>query len=187
MSNIINLSGGKDSTAMLHWMLEKGEDIHSVVFFDTGWEFPEMYDHLDQIERNTGIEIIRLKPKRSFDYWMFERKIVNKETGLVYKIGRGWPDVHSRWCTREKVNTLNKYHNSIKDTNKVINIGVAIDEYKRIKNKDLRYPLVEYKKTEKDVLNIVTNLDTLGMVFIKDLKECHAFVVLLSHYKTSEY
>ena len=62
MSNIINLSGGKDSTAMLHWMLEKGEDIHSVVFFDTGWEFPEMYDHLDQIERNTGIEIIRLKP-----------------------------------------------------------------------------------------------------------------------------
>lgn len=46
-SNIVSLSGGKDSTAMLLMMLERGEDIHSVVFFDTGWEFPEMHEHID--------------------------------------------------------------------------------------------------------------------------------------------
>ena len=38
MNNVISLSGGKDSTAMLHMMLERGESIHSVLFFDTGWE-----------------------------------------------------------------------------------------------------------------------------------------------------
>ena len=31
-NNVVSLSGGKDSTAMLHMMLERGDDIHSVVF-----------------------------------------------------------------------------------------------------------------------------------------------------------
>ena len=60
MNQIVSLSGGKDSTAMLHLMLEKGEPFHSVIFFDTGWEFPQMYEHLDLVEKKTGIEIVRL-------------------------------------------------------------------------------------------------------------------------------
>ncbi len=35
MNNVISFSGGKDSTAMLHLMLDRGESIHSVLFFDT--------------------------------------------------------------------------------------------------------------------------------------------------------
>ena len=46
MNNTISLSGGKDSTAMLNIMLGRGESIHSAVFFDTGWEFPEMLEHI---------------------------------------------------------------------------------------------------------------------------------------------
>ena len=54
---IISLSGGKDSTAMLLMMLERDEPIHSVVFFDTGWEFPEMYDHIRLLENKSGVKI----------------------------------------------------------------------------------------------------------------------------------
>ena len=40
-SNIVSLSGGKDSTAMLLMLLEHGESVADVMFFDTGWKFPE--------------------------------------------------------------------------------------------------------------------------------------------------
>jgi len=63
MNNIISLSGGKDSTAMLLMMLERKEPIHSVVFSDTGWEFPAMYAHLDLLEKRTGVKIWRLQPR----------------------------------------------------------------------------------------------------------------------------
>jgi len=65
MSNVVSLSGGKDSTAMLHMMLERGEKVHSAVFFDTGWEFPEMAAHIDLVEKNTGVKLVRLKASRT--------------------------------------------------------------------------------------------------------------------------
>ena len=49
-ANVVSLSGGKDSTAMLLILLERGEPVADVVFFDTGWEFPEMYEHLAKLE-----------------------------------------------------------------------------------------------------------------------------------------
>ena len=67
MNNIISLSGGKDSTAMLLMMLEKKIKVDHIVFFDTGWEFPEMYEHIDKLEKYIGSEIIRLKHKIPFD------------------------------------------------------------------------------------------------------------------------
>ena len=53
---IVSLSGGKDSTEMLHQMIEHGEAIEAVVFVDTGWEFPEMHDHINLVEKKTGIK-----------------------------------------------------------------------------------------------------------------------------------
>lgn len=42
----VSLSGGKDSTAMLLLMIERGMPIDMVLSADTGMEFPEMYEHL---------------------------------------------------------------------------------------------------------------------------------------------
>ena len=42
----VSLSGGKDSTAMLLLMIERGMPINMVLTADTGMEFPEMYAHL---------------------------------------------------------------------------------------------------------------------------------------------
>jgi len=42
----VSLSGGKDSTALLLLMIERGMPIDMVLFADTGMEFPEMYAHI---------------------------------------------------------------------------------------------------------------------------------------------
>lgn len=45
----VSLSGGKDSTAMLLLMIERGMPIDTVISADTGTEFPEMYEHRSAI------------------------------------------------------------------------------------------------------------------------------------------
>ena len=55
------LSGGKDSTALLILMIEKGMPINYVMTADTGMEFPEMYEHLQKVDeylhRERGLNI----------------------------------------------------------------------------------------------------------------------------------
>jgi hypothetical protein len=46
----VSLSGGKDSTALLLLMIERGMPIDAVISADTGMEFPEMYDHLAKVD-----------------------------------------------------------------------------------------------------------------------------------------
>ena len=56
----VSLSGGKDSTAMLLLMIERGMPIDMVLSADTGMEFPEMYEHLAKLDehlfRERGIQ-----------------------------------------------------------------------------------------------------------------------------------
>jgi len=137
MDNIISLSGGKDSTAMLLMMLKKKIKVDYIVFFDTGWEFPEMYKHLDKLEKYIDREIIRLKYKTSFDEG-FKKW--------------GFPSFKRRWCTDRKVKTINKFCNKHKPF--VQWIGFSHDECKRIKKTiGYCYPLIDWKITEKDALN----------------------------------
>lgn len=191
-NNVFSLSGGKDSTAMLLMAIERGIPIHSVVFFDTGWEFPGMYDHINLLEKRTGLKIWRLHSRLPFDYWMFHRPIIANMTALkklslpdlqkkfetmreyqtmpdimpqskvllrrmlkgkVYRYGNSWPSPGRRWCTREKVNTLNYFMKPI--PNPVSCIGYAADESHRIKDDSKypgRYPLIEWGVTEADAL-----------------------------------
>ena len=152
MNNVLSLSGGKDSTAMVHQMLERGESIHTLLFFDTGWEFPEMYAHLSLLEEKTGLKITRVKSKKSFDHWMYRQRVVAKDgpmKGEVVHIGYGWPHPSRRWCTREKVQAIEIYHNSVPD---LVNcVGYAADELHRRKP-GVRYPLVEYGMSEAECL-----------------------------------
>ncbi|WP_321404531.1 phosphoadenosine phosphosulfate reductase family protein [Maridesulfovibrio sp.] len=89
-NNVVSFSGGKDSTALLLMMLEKGIPVHSAVFFDTGWEFPLMCEHIDRLEKYTGLKIQRVKPKTPFPVLMMEREIVSREV-RVEKIGPAPP------------------------------------------------------------------------------------------------
>jgi len=150
---------------MLLMMLERGEEIHSAVFFDTGWEFPAMHAHMDQLEAMVDVPIVRLVPERSFDYWMFEHPAIARKgpnKGKVHRIGSGWPSPIRRWCTRRKVDAINKYTREISGA--VQCIGYAADEVKRhgspskeLQKKKHRFPLVEWGITEAQALEYCKN------------------------------
>lgn len=151
---VISLSGGKDSTAVAHMFLDKGIRIHSLVFFDTDWEFPEMHDHLDLFEEKTGIKIIRLKPQIPFNDWMFNRHMVGRTgvfKGRLKQIGNGWPSMSRRWCTREKVREIQRYQKTIQRV--VPCVGYAADETGRERKRDICYPLDHFGMTEADCLD----------------------------------
>lgn len=140
---------------MLHMMIERDERIDKVLFFDGGWEFPEMLRHIDLVEKKTGFEITRVYPIRGdFDYWMFDHSIVaskGPKKGQVHRIGNGWSSPMRRWCTRLKVEALNRA--TPKDS--VECVGFAADEKERTQSKNVqgrnvRFPLIEYGVTEEE-------------------------------------
>lgn len=148
--HVVSFSGGKDSTAMLLMMLEKGMKIDEIVFCDTGLEFPDMYDHIDKVEAYIGRKITRLKADRSFEYWAFEHvKVKGKTKG---EIGYGWPSMRIRWCTdRLKTSVINRYFKEKRKIYDVVQyVAIAADEEWRVKNE--HYPLVEWGVTEKQAL-----------------------------------
>jgi 3'-phosphoadenosine 5'-phosphosulfate sulfotransferase (PAPS reductase)/FAD synthetase len=149
INQIVSLSGGKDSTAMLLMMIERKEPIHSAIFCDTGWEFPELLEHIKLLQKNTKVNIVTVKPKMPFDYWMVERPLNNRK-------GYSWPSPIRRWCTREKFNAINRYMSTVKPY--IQCIGYAFDEQDRtskeiVKCRDnIRFPLIEWGITEKQAL-----------------------------------
>ena len=140
---------------MLLMMLEREENIHSIVFFDTGWEFPEMHEHINKLEKYVGIEFVRLHPLQSFDYMLTERPVKKSGKSKIHRIGYGWPSPLRRWCTGRKLDIIKKYYNS--QSNFTSCIGFASDEIKRVpvvskKRYPERYPLIEFDVSENDAL-----------------------------------
>lgn len=152
MKHIVSFSGGKDSTAMLLMMIEKGMQIDDIIFCDTGKEFPEIYEHIKQVEQYIKRPITVLKADKSFDYYMLEHiKTKGKNKG---KRGYGWATPMLRWCTNYlKRNVMNKYLKSLKG-DYVTYIGIAYDEPKRHANisDNVIHPLYDWKVTEKQAL-----------------------------------
>lgn len=104
MVTVLNLSGGKDSTALLLRLCELGQKPDHVVFFDGGWEFPQMESHLARLERYCGLRIERVYPRRagqdvSFDFLL--TNYVRVKGVMKGRRGYGWPHASRRWCTRQ--------------------------------------------------------------------------------------
>lgn len=160
----VSLSGGKDSTAMLLLMIEKGMPIDAVLNADTGMEFPEMYEHIakvdDYLYRERGIHITTLRHPKGFEWMMFDEPKVKPsaiqrriQRGVPLK-GNGWPGIKVRWCTGQlKTHLINKEANKLKEEKNVLHyVGIAADEMKRCR--DEKYPLVEWGITEAEALRI---------------------------------
>lgn len=146
---VVNFSGGKDSTAMLLRMLELNMPVDEILFCDTTVEFPQMYEHIEKVEKYINRKIKRLKVSGSYEYFLLKYK-VNGRDGQV-KQGYSFPDFQMRWCTAMfKRDLVNRYLRTKKPLNIVQYIGIAADEPERIKDKN--YPLVNWGWTEADCL-----------------------------------
>ena len=84
----IAVSGGKDSTATLLWMLDYiPKEKLFVAFADTSHEARQTYEYLNYLEEELGIQIHRYNPDRTF-YELIEKK------GM-------FPSKSVRFCTEE--------------------------------------------------------------------------------------
>lgn len=163
--NLVSFSGGKDSTAMLLKMIEEEIQIDCILFCDTGLEFPEMYEHIEKIEKDIGRKIVRVKPKYSFEYLLLDTPVRRKETSPIVKrygeglTGYSWPEPRLRWCTSKlKDVPRERFLRELKTKYEIKQyVGIAFDEYYRLKrarnqNKNHIHPLVEWKMSEADCL-----------------------------------
>jgi 3'-phosphoadenosine 5'-phosphosulfate sulfotransferase (PAPS reductase)/FAD synthetase len=152
VKNIVSFSGGKDSTAMLLMMVEYGISIDEIVFCDTEKEFPQMYDHIEKVQKYIGQEITILQEPGKFDYLMFDHvKNRGKNRG---KKGYGWPDMRARWCTSDiKRDIFKRYVKQKYGKDYIKFVGIAFDEPKRWNNnivtdESIAMPLVNWHVTE---------------------------------------
>lgn len=156
MKYIASVSFGKDSLAMLLRILEENKPLDEVVFYDTGMEFKCIYkirDKIKSILEEKNIKYTELKPKKTFEYTMFE-KIVKKRDGTFSK-GYSWCGGRCRWGTTEKLKAIEKYCKGNYEY-----VGIAYDEQKRLLKERKGYklfPLADWKMEEKDCLQYCYN------------------------------
>lgn len=144
--NVLSFSGGKDSTAMLLTMLKEEEPIHSIVWFDTEREFPEILEHIERIKRTYPyIPFVKIRHWLGFDF-------LEKRYGKAQGSGG--------WCTAAKRDCCNKYMRLVLKDNQNAQecIGFSSDEEKRAnrisKKWNVRFPLIERGISEEDALDI---------------------------------
>ncbi len=155
--NIVNFSGGKDSTAMLIRMLEENMQVDEIIFCKVmatpiiGGELPEMYEYIDKINNYIKLrynkEIKVIEQEKSFEDYFYTEKIRGKNKGKIY----GFPAIMKSWCnSRLKANILNQYLK--KQGNYISYIGIAADEKKRLKrlSENECSMLEKWEMTEKD-------------------------------------
>ena len=165
---------------MLLRMIEENEEepgkypLDRIVFSDTTFEFPELYEYLDRIQAyidsrwpHLGLKIERINADRTWDDWFFGKITSGAGEGSV----RGAPlKAYPCWWSREaKVKPLNKAAKEMGKlgTEVICYHGIAYDEKHRMAKdhmkKGYRYPLIDWKWTEQDAL---AYLDHLGLGLI---------------------
>lgn len=166
--HIVSFSGGKDSTAMLIEMLERNMQVDRIVFADTKFEFPEMYDYINKVDKyikrygDYNIEIIRTDD--TLENWALGKITRGPLKGEI----RGWPLVaHPCYWSRES-----KYKLLEREMKGHIRyIGIALDEKKRMVkdyyNRGYRYPLIEWGWTEQDCIDYLKKKDLHNPLYDK--------------------
>lgn len=81
---VISCSFGKDSIMLLH-LIHQFDNTVPAVFNDTGIEFKETYKYKEKLKREWGLNVIELKPKRTFwqivEEYGYPKQSRNSKTG----------------------------------------------------------------------------------------------------------
>lgn len=171
---MVSFSGGKDSTAMLLKMLEMDDPnypVHRIVFADTGFEFPELYDYIKNVEKyiqekypEKGLHIEHVFSKKSWNEWFYGKVTRGKNEGNV----RGAPLIvyPCYWAREAKLYPLQR---ATKECT-IKYVGIAIDEKRRVsktaKEDGIRYPLIEWGWTEEDAFKYLDSIDMVNPLYV---------------------
>ena len=153
---IAHVSWGKDSSAMLLQLVERGYPLDEVCFYDTGMEFDAIYHERDRMLpwlSGFGIKYTELHPVKPFLWSMFMRPVRKRGTNRIHAYGYGWCGGVCRWGTTEKVRILDKHAKEVAASLQYV--GIAADETERLArphDEAKRYPLAEWGMTEADCL-----------------------------------
>ncbi len=155
--HVLNVSGGKDSSALALLMAGRVKGLEhfkhegmEYVFCDTQKELPETYEYLSRLEAELGSKIIHLNAKAGFDHW--------------HKLFGGYlPSPQNRWCT--KYLKLKPFESHVGDDNVVSYVGLRADEDRigyisKKPNISTRYPL---KEAGIDYAGVIQILEDSGL------------------------
>ncbi|NTW00732.1 MAG: phosphoadenosine phosphosulfate reductase family protein [Oscillochloris sp.] len=147
--HIVNLSGGKDSTALAIFLRDKIPQLE-YLFCDTHKELPETYAYLDRLAAYLQRPIIKLNAQRGFDHWL------DMYGGML-------PSARVRWCTRKlKIEPFEAYVGSETVWSYV---GIRADEARSgyISTKPNIHPLFPFKEFGLAFADIERLLDESGL------------------------
>ena len=155
--HVLNVSGGKDSSAMALLMAGRvrglehfRRDDMEYLFCDTQKELPETYEYLARLEAELGSKITYLNAKAGFDHW--------------HKVFGGYlPSPQNRWCT--KMLKLKPFEAHVGENAVLSYVGLRADEdrvgYISTKtNIKTRYPL---KEAGIDYSGVIQILEESGL------------------------
>lgn len=117
MQYLASISGGKDSAAMALNFIETGVDFRSV-FFDTGWEHPDVYEYLrgELTDKIGPIEEItpplpNLTPEKEALALYYENRLGHTSAMIRWILHKGmFPSRVARWCTDHlKIKAIRKH------------------------------------------------------------------------------
>ncbi len=147
--HIVNLSGGKDSTALAIFKRGKIPQLE-YVFCDTHKELPETYEYLDRLEAYLGRPIVRLNAERGFDHWL------DMYGGML-------PSARVRWCTRKlKIEPFEAY---VGNDTVWSYVGIRADEQRSgyISTKPNIKPVFPFKELGVTIADVQRLLETSGL------------------------
>ena len=155
--HILNVSGGKDSSALALLMAGRVKGLEQFrldgmeyVFCDTQKELPETYEFLARLEAELSAKIVRLNAKAGFDHWL--------------KVFGGYlPSPQNRWCT--KLLKLKPFETYVGDDNVISYIGLRADENRSgyISTKPNIRPRYPLKEAGIDYARVVRILEDSGL------------------------
>ncbi len=147
--HIVNLSGGKDSTALAIFMRGKIPQVE-YLFCDTHKELPETYEYLDRLAAYLQRPIIKLNAQRGFDHWL------DMYGGML-------PSAQVRWCTRKlKIEPFEAY---IGTETVWSYVGIRADEARSgyVSTKPNIHPIFPFKEFGLTIADVERLLEESGL------------------------
>ncbi|MGL5947919.1 MAG: phosphoadenosine phosphosulfate reductase family protein [Aeromonas sp.] len=127
IKHVLGLSGGKDSAALAIYMAREYPELDIDYFFtDTGYELPEVYDFIYELEGILGKPVLHLNQSDrqvNSDVRVFDRLLKEHNNFL--------PSARQRWCTiRMKLEPFERWVNGyLADGYEVVSyVGIRADE-----------------------------------------------------------